>query len=207
MMANEVRVLTLAGIAQTAALVQQLARRGEAQAEPFRWAIRSALVLDSTDVRYILSGCGGVYLGLAQLARPGRAEPASLERLRYGMGLIQLQKNLRRAPRHMARIRERLLALALDPDADDGAGGGAIQTLAELYNETLSELKPRIMVQGERRYLESTEVPNQIRALLLAGVRVAYLWHDLGGRKYQLFLHRKAIVETAGSLLRNQVAT
>jgi high frequency lysogenization protein len=60
------------------------------------------------------------------------------------------------------------------------------------------------MVRGEQRYLETDRIPVQVRAALLAGVRAAYLFHELGGRKIQLFLHRKALVEAAARLQQAQ---
>jgi high frequency lysogenization protein len=57
------------------------------------------------------------------------------------------------------------------------------------------------MVQGEPTYLADKARANQIRALLLAGIRAAVLWRQLGGRRWQLFISRRKILETAQQLL------
>ena len=53
------RVVALAGVAQCSALVQQLARRGHAQEDPFGYAVRSVLALDRKDPQEALGGIGG----------------------------------------------------------------------------------------------------------------------------------------------------
>ncbi|MFB0933325.1 MAG: DUF489 family protein, partial [Pseudomonadales bacterium] len=40
-----------------------------------------------------------------------------------------------------------------------------------------------------------------IRALLLSGVRSAVLWHQLGGRRWQLLLQREGLKKSIKNLL------
>jgi high frequency lysogenization protein len=57
------------------------------------------------------------------------------------------------------------------------------------------------MVQGEQTYLRNKDHAGKIRALLLAGIRAAVLWHQLDGRKWKLIFFRKKYVLTANQLL------
>ena len=41
-----------------------------------------------------------------------------------------------------------------------------------------------------------------IRALLLSGIRAAFLWRQLGGRRWSLLLRRKKLLQAAQSLSR-----
>ena len=82
-----------------------------------------------------------------------------------------------------------------------------LAALGELYQATISTLRPRIMVQGEPTYLADKARANQIRALLLAGIRAAVLWRQLGGRRWQLFISRRKILETAQQLLEQPAAS
>lgn len=199
----EQRVLALAGVAQCSALVQQLARRGQAQGDPFGCAVRSVLALDREDPEEALGGIEGVYLGLSELTR-SHPDPAAIERLRYTISLIQLQRNLRKDSNMAGQIHSALLSLRDDPELTDPASEQGIAALSEIYVSTLSHLPPKIMVRGEQRYLETDRIPVQVRAALLAGVRAAYLFHELGGRRIQLFIHRKALVEAAARLQQAQ---
>ena len=71
-----------------------------------------------------------------------------------------------------------------------------------LYADTISQLKPRIMVQGNPHYLNQASVVAEIRALLLAAVRSAVLWRQLGGSYWDFLFSRKAMLETIERQLR-----
>ena len=73
--------------------------------------------------------------------------------------------------------------------------------LADSYATTVSQLQPRIMVQGKPEYLNTPANANRIRALLLAGMRSAVLWRQLGGNRLRLLWTRKHIVRCAQGLL------
>ena len=64
----------------------------------------------------------------------------------------------------------------------------------------ISDLKPRIMVAGEQNYLLNTDTAARVRTLLLAGIRAAVLWRQLGGSKWKLLLSRKRYVSVARNL-------
>ena len=68
------------------------------------------------------------------------------------------------------------------------------ESFATLYQEWLSSLQPRIMINGAPHHLQNPSNISKIRTLLLAGVRSAMLWRQLGGRRWQLFFARKAIL-------------
>ena len=76
-----------------------------------------------------------------------------------------------------------------------------VACLAETYSETVSTLSPRIMVTGEPNLLNRPEIANRIRALLLAGMRAAVLWHQCGGGRLKLLFQARKTVEQARQLL------
>ena len=76
------------------------------------------------------------------------------------------------------------------------------EQIATLYQDTISTLNHRIQVQGQVDYLRNDYVSNRVRSLLLAGIRSAVLWHQLGGRRWRLIFFRKRIQETASTLRR-----
>ena len=73
--------------------------------------------------------------------------------------------------------------------------------LAQLYAETLSRLHPRVMVEGNQAFLQQAARQNDIRALLLAAVRAAVLWRQLGGTQWRLLFRRKQYSMLARGLL------
>jgi high frequency lysogenization protein len=66
-----------------------------------------------------------------------------------------------------------------------------IANLAGLYSDTISTLKPRILVNGDPTWLNDTQNVQKIRALLLAAIRSAVLWRQSGGTRLQLLFSRK----------------
>jgi high frequency lysogenization protein len=74
--------------------------------------------------------------------------------------------------------------------------------LADLYSRTVSQLKPRVMVQGDPRFLENPDNQNRIRALLLAGIRAAWLWRQVGGSRWKILFGKKQLLTTARDYLR-----
>ena len=73
--------------------------------------------------------------------------------------------------------------------------------LAELYVSTLSQLRPRVIVHGNPQHLSNPQVVAQIRSLLLAAVRSAVLWRQVGGGQLRLLLRRREYAMLARGLL------
>nr|MBA3573317.1 DUF489 family protein [Pyrinomonadaceae bacterium] len=94
----------------------------------------------------------------------------------------------------------RLRAVQQQMPAEGFTDDSTLAAIASSYQETLSTLKFRIQVRGDARFLRDPEVANKVRAALLAGVRAALLWHQVGGRRWQLPFYRKRIVEALQTL-------
>ena len=73
--------------------------------------------------------------------------------------------------------------------------------VAELYTRTLSNLTPRIVVNGSPQYLRNPRTVNWVRTLLFAGLRSAVLWRQLGGGRFKLLFGRRRLMEQAHELL------
>ena len=74
------------------------------------------------------------------------------------------------------------------------------EQMAQLYIDTLGTLDSRIQVTGNANILRRPDIASKIRALLLMGVRFAWLWRQLGGRRWHLLTHRNRIRSTIDSL-------
>ena len=203
------QVLALAGIFQSACLVQQLAREGHTDNAALRTSIQSILALDAPDVETIYGSARGVHLGLELLHTKltGKTKSADMEMARYVVALVQLENSLRRRPTMLDDIRQgidtaRAQMKFFESDAPaDGVHPLLMEKLAQLYSQTISTLTPRIMVSGEHGHLSNPAIAAKVRAALLAGIRSAVLWHQLGGRRWQLLFSRGKIARTAAELL------
>ena len=61
-------------------------------------------------------------------------------------------------------------------------------------------LGKRIQVTGNPELLKLDETANNIRTLLLGGVRFAWLWQQLGGRRWHLVFKRKQLLRAMEAL-------
>ena len=76
-----------------------------------------------------------------------------------------------------------------------------VSNLASIYLDIISPLGPRIQVTGTPAHLQQPQVQHKVRALLLAAVRSAVLWRQVGGKRRHLIFGRKQMVEQAKILL------
>jgi high frequency lysogenization protein len=58
-------------------------------------------------------------------------------------------------------------------------------------------LDKKIQVIGNPNVLKQENVQNQVRALLLAGVRAGVLWRQYGGQRRQFVFSRQKILQEA----------
>ena len=203
------QVLALAGIFQSARLVQQLARDGRSDPEPFQASIQSILAIDAADVATVYGGVRGVALGLDILANKlgGQSAPADVEMARYVVTMMHLEGVLRRRPDMLDSLRRGIetaqeqMKFFENEAPTDGVHPRLVEKLAELYSQTLSTLTPRIMVNGEHGHLANPAIAARVRAALLAGIRSTVLWRQLGGQRWQLLISRGKIARTAKELL------
>ncbi len=77
-----------------------------------------------------------------------------------------------------------------------------IASFASIYQDTLSTFRQRIQVHGDMRHLQVSSNAARIRALLLAGIRSARLWRQLGGSRWQMVFSRRRLLNELYPLLR-----
>jgi len=202
------RILALAGLFQAARLVQQLAREGRADAPAFATGIQSLLALDAPSTEAVYGGATGLRLGLELLRTKlaGDTDPGDIEIAKYVLSMIQLERRLRRQPDMQDAIRRGIEAAQaqmkfFQPQSNGGVHPRLVEKLAELYTQTLSTLTPRIMVNGDHGYLADPQIAARVRAALFAGIRSAFLWHQLGGNRWQLLFSRRKIAHGAAGIL------
>ena len=123
--------------------------------------------------------------------------------LRYAVGLLQIEKKFRRSGKLQAEVGNRLADIANDGVELDQHEREDLQAhdISGLYSDTISKLSPRIVVTGKPQYLKNDRTVDWVRTLLMAGLRSATLWNQLGGGRFELMFGRKKIISEAESLL------
>jgi high frequency lysogenization protein len=197
------QTIALAGIAQAASLVQQLATTGIAEPAAMEASIASVLKIDSDSVTDIYGGLTGVKLGLEQLnIQMTGYKIANPEQARYSASLIFLEKQLSSRPEMIKSIQIGITKAQAQSEHFGLLHENVLANLCEIYHSTISTLKPRVMVNGEQEYLSRPEIANKIRALLLAGIRSAILWKQCGGTRWKFLFFRKKIQIEIQNLLK-----
>ncbi len=196
------RTLALAALYQVATLVQAIARHGQADETAMRTIMYSLFQLDAPNVLGVYDQLYGLRLGLEQIIEQFEGKQArDIERVRYVVSLLHLERKLSRLPDNLQAIRQRLIELQSEADEHELTDIVLIRELAELYGKQVSTVSPRIMISGEPVYIQNPDNAARIRALLLGGIRNAMLWRQLGGTRKQLIFGRRKWVESARELL------
>lgn len=204
------QTLALAGVFQAAALAQRFAREGANDNAAFQTSLHSILVVDAGNIEQVYGSAAGLRLGLEVLGeRLGTAPspPGDIELARYVLALIQLTYKLMKKPMMVRAIREGIDAICTQknffPSNDSSLHPSLIARFAELYKQTISTLTPRIIIKGEHGHLSNPDIADKVRASLLAGIRSAVLWRQLGGNRWQLLIRRGKIIAGAQAILDN----
>lgn len=196
------QAIALAGIAQAAALVHQLATTGKSDPEATEASIASILKIDSDTVESIYGGLAGIRFGLEQLNNQIQGfNVGDPEQARYSVSLIFLEKQLSGRPEMLKTIREGIERAQRQSETFGFLHENVMANLSDLYHSTISTLQPRIMVNGEQSYLSRPDIVNKIRALLLAGIRSAMLWKQCGGSRWKFLFFRKKLQSEIEALL------
>ena len=206
--------IALAAVAQCASLVSSLAVTGSAPQTEVIASINPLLVLDPDSIDDIYPRVADLSMGLRTIQDTFSDDPRkeNADIIRYTLGLLLLRNKLTSNQQMQTAIRLELQEIdpiiqATDSDGSDEEENNFTQErlfeqLAKLYQDTISTLSYRIQVQGKVENLKNEQVANRIRALLLAGIRSAVLWYQLGGRRWRLVFYRKRVHETAGNIRR-----
>lgn len=195
--------MALGGLFQAVSLVQQVAREGNPEPEAFESSIESVLRVDAQDADAVYGGSAQIARGLETLCRQLGKEKAlqDAELMRYAVSLLFLERQLVRNTKLLGRVRDGIEIANQQSEHFSTTHENVLARLADTYASTVSQLQPRIMVQGKPEYLNTPANANRIRALLLAGMRSAVLWRQLGGNRLRLLWTRKGIVRCAEALL------
>lgn len=200
------QVLALASVFQAATLVQEVARTGTADAEALETSLYSVLQLDAENTALVFGRWEGLKRGLQVLCQQmqRRMQPLDREIMHYVVSLLSLERKLLKRAELVDLIQKGIQSAVAQAAFFSPTHENVIAKLADLYSQTLSTLRPRILVKGEPRHLQNRENVNKIRALLLAGVRGAVLWRQLGGSRRRLLVWRvRPFFRTAERLLLN----
>ena len=200
------QLIALCGVFEAAALVEKLATTGQLPAAPQTCLLQSLLVQNPKDTLDVYGGDHyNLRDGMRTLQGALQRTPEGLPReaMRYALTLLNLQRQLDRKPEMLALIGKRLPQIGQQAEMFGITHDNVVAAFAGLYQDTLSTFRQRLQIHGEMHFLQDTRNAARIRALLLAGIRSAMLWRQLGGHRWHLLLYRGRMLKELQLLLRN----
>jgi high frequency lysogenization protein len=205
---RQTQMVALSMVYAAAQLVHLLATQGASAVlvhqDAFRALITAALS-DQTDPCQCYAYPKGTQLGFRTLERclvePYSSTPAPRvwrhrQTSRYALSLLAFERRVSRRKVAVELINKQLPTLRqrlafFDQRTDHPA---LMAGMASLYQDTAGQLSGRLKILGQPEPLNQPATIDLIRACLFAGMRAAQVWHQLGGRRWMLWLHRRAMI-------------
>ena len=216
------KVIAFAGLVQAGKLVTQLATEPACDEAALRSSAASLMVMHPGRLDEVFGGSEGVHLGLETMSvlLKGRSLQSTMakELIRYLMSMDQLADRLQQSRPTQEIIEKGLEELSTgfsslaEFSAEDGEDALSEEydafyaRIGTLYQKSLSQLGPKIIVRGAQGYLQDDRSVARVRTSLFAGVRAAYLWHQQGARRWHLLFSRRAYSDMARELAKQNIS-
>lgn len=198
-------VLALSGIFQAALLVKKIAETGNADESAVFATINSLYQIDAPDVPSIYGNINSLKYGLLELEKfCNRSESyKSVDITRYAFSLMYLERKLKSDSSRKTTLSRRMTQAISQAKYFSSTHPTVISSLASIYIDIFGTINFKIKVLGRANLLTRTDIADKVRALLLAGIRSAVLWRQVGGNRLQLIFSRNKIQLIAKEFLKN----
>jgi high frequency lysogenization protein len=196
------RVLALAGLVQGLKQVRRIAETGQADASVLATALDSVFRIDAESPEAVYGSVGDLRPGLVLLRDyfSNRNKDEALPRL--ALAVLQIERRFVRDGAMVQQVQDGIAAASPLAERLGSSHPDVLAALGKLYADTVSNLRPKVMVQGNPHYLGQADIVSEIRALLLAALRSAVLWRQMGGSLFDFLLGRRQMLAAIESELK-----
>lgn len=191
--------IALAAVCQSVRLVKQVSKHGRCDEQAFKASINSITITEPESTEQVFGRLSNIELGFTTLRDQlgnGSGEKDT-EITRYIANLLSIERKLSKSKKLMSELGDRINHIKRQQLHLDLFDGQMLGNLASIYSDIISPMTSKIQVSGDPSMLKITENQHKVRALLLAGVRAAVLWRQLGGKRRQILFSRQKIVTCA----------
>ena len=195
----ENQTIALAGLFQAAHLVDQIALNGNSNSTAFNCSFESLFKFDTETTLEIYEDLASLEFGFTGLIEylGGENKKSGKNIAYYVLTMLKLSKLLLAQDSLAEKIQRSLLDIKVSAREFELKRESVVARIDGLYQDQISNLEPRIMVRGDQMHLQNSSNAAKVRTLLLAGIRAAVLWHQLGGSKWKLVMSRRKYVDQA----------
>lgn len=195
------RILALAGLMQALKQVRRIADTGQADAAVLSTALDSVFRIDAESPESVYGTSAALRPGLLLLREYFGNENKDEALPKLALAVLQIERRFVRDEAMAQQVHGGILAAAPMAERLGSVHPDVLTALGKLYADTVSQLRPKVMVQGNPHYLGQADIVSEIRAILLAALRSAVLWRQLGGNLFDFLLSRRQMVAAIESEL------
>ena len=189
------QALALAGVFHAAALVDEIANHGDIGPNQLANAMSVLLNQNPDSVSSLYGSPDNIQLGVSAMRTLLTDRSAgSANVLRYAIGIMYLAKRLTNDKAKLDKVGNGIANAQRQAEHFSDTHDNVIANVAGLYQDSVSTMRMRIQVSGNPAYLRQTVIAQRVRCLLFAGIRSAFLWHQVGGKRSHLLLRRDALL-------------
>ena len=189
------QAIALAGVFHCAELVDKLAHNGYVSELQLGQAMTALLNQNPQSVMDLYGDLDNLELGMTSLrAAIEQDTKTTTDVMRYVIGIMYLARKLTSDKKRLTAIGEGIEIAGRQAEVFTPMHDNVVANIASLYSNTISTLPSRIKVRGSPLYLKQTAVAQRTRCLLFSGIRSAFLWHQLGGKRRHLLWQRKLFI-------------
>ncbi len=197
------QTIALAAVYQSAVLAHELANSGAVRDnKSWEVSLNSLYKIDAASTEDIFDNdLSGLALGLNTMIKTFNKDNYYINVMKYTITLLSLAGKLQQRGEMMDAIEKGLSDSKVLQNTEEPFNHAVVGKLAQVYSNTISQMQPRVIVAGQPFHLKDKAITEKIRAILLAGIRAAILWRQLGGNQLQLLFKRKTYIDEAKRLL------
>ena len=194
--------IALAGVFQSLRLVQLTASGQYREETAFNACVNGIFNTDPESAESVFGDLPCLTIGLEAAAKQlgTKKTDRDMEMTRYAVTVLYLEHKLNKNRALLDLIRNGIDKAREQAEFLGLTHTSVIASLADCYKQTISTLRPRIIVNGDQVILGNPDIQNQIRTLLLAAIRSAVLWRQCGGGRLTLLLQRKRLLQAIREL-------
>lgn len=193
------QTIALAAICQAALMIRQTSRGQGTSVESLECLFNGIMVTAPDTVFDVYQSLPDIAEGSKLMVHQlsGQTTSKDVELTRYVAGIMSLSKKLMKNTRALNNLRNDIEDVARRLEHFEIDSPSIIQNFAESYSSAISPIGAKIQVIGNPEVLKQPSNQAKVRALLLAGVRAAILWRQMGGQRRQFLFSRKQILKDA----------
>tara|TARA_B000000437_G_scaffold197402_1_gene158853 strand:+ start:418 stop:1035 length:618 start_codon:yes stop_codon:yes gene_type:complete len=186
-------IMALSALIQSAFIVEKIATSSKEIDNDVKILLESIYKTETFSAENIYGHKRNLSIGLNVLKNilNGNNEIYLMNTQKYALSMILIQKNINKIKDLQDLIRKKI-----DNYNENSMMATNFEDLIsyseKIYTEYIAIIRPRVIISGKKEFLEANS--SLIRALLLSGIRAAFLWHYHGGSKWQLMFRRSEIL-------------